>query len=146
MTQFCTFLLLITLLFPPVTAASVSMACSVTDRDATLMDYTPEEPVDGPHACCTMPAPEATCKLEIVSDSYTCTCCDEVRIARGQGVLLTTPIPRYDGTDMSLPALTGSTDQTVDSKSISRIAPAHSLSFLNDLSPPLRILFCTYLI
>ena len=146
MTQFCTLLLFITLLFPPVTAASVSMACSMTDRDATLMDYTSVEPVDGPHACCTMPDPEATCKLEIVSDAYTCTCCDEVRIARGQGVLLTIPIPRYNGSDMSLPALTVSTEQTVDTISISRIAPAHSLSFLNDLSPPLRILFCTYLI
>ena len=145
MTRICSKLLLITLLFPPVSVASISMACSMPDTKSMPMAHPmPGELVDTAHACCTRPEPETACELEIVADTFTC--CDEVRVSRDQGMLLATQIPRYSASDMSLVALAISSDQTVDTMSISRIAPAYQLSFLKVSSPPLRSLLCTYLI
>ena len=145
MTRFCSKLLLITLLFPPVSAASIFMACSMPEMESMPMAHPMSaEPVDTAHACCTMPEPERACELEIVADAFTC--CDDVRISLDQGLLLITPIPRYSASDMSLAALAISSDQTVDTMSISRIASTYRLSFLKVSSPPLRSLLCTYLI
>lgn len=145
MTRFCSKLLLITLLFPPASVASISIACSMPDVESMPMAHPmSEEPVDSAHACCTMPEPETACELEIVADTFTC--CDEVRISRDHGMLLTTPIPRYSASDMSLAERAISSDQTVDTMSISRIASAYQLSYLKVSSPPLRSLLRTYLI
>ena len=148
MTRFCTILLLITLLFPPVTVASISMVCSMSDMETAPMshpmEHASEEPMDASHACCPMPEPEAACDVAFVAAAYTC--CDDVQISRDQEQPRMLPISRYNASDISQAALVVSTDLSVDVLSIPRIVSAHTLSFLENPSPPLQSLLCTYII
>ena len=141
--RFCVGLLILSLLSPPVTVASAMIACLDADKDmGPMASQTMDPPMDEVHACCTtMPEENEACD----HPATTMTCCPEVQVARHQNHTRSLPLSRYEAhisLDMAIPFPIAA---PID------LAPplhflAHTTSYLDDESPPIRTLFCIYLI
>ena len=148
MRHFFTTLLLIALLFPPGSLASITMACSMPEMMDMVMSQGHEQmsnvPSDAAHACCPAPAPEKPCEATTLGDAYQC--CDEERTSREQSLHRVMPIPRRDASDLSLLFSAVSKDLPIDATSVPRLTPPRTITFLDSTSPPLQVVLCTHII
>ena len=108
------------------------------------MEHASEERMDATYVCCIMPEPENACDVAFIAEAFTC--CDEVQVARDQSRHRVMPVSRYDASDLSHAALDVVTDFSIAALLVTRIVPMYPFSFIEDPSPPLRSLLCTYLI
>lgn len=140
-TRFVIGLLVISLICPPLTAASIAMVCAMPEMNLPMGEHPMDETRDADHSCCTMPEVGQDC--EIPALAFT-TCCDDIPVTHHQDVTRTLPVSRYDTSLTALATMAFSSGLPV----VLTAPPQYrdTSVFYPDVSPPLRTLLCTYLI
>ena len=136
--------LLLSLLFPPLSIGAESMACSMPDMfSQTAMTHSDVESVDAAHACCPMPETPPLCEDNV--EGIAITCCDAVPLSIAKQVGIK-PAERVGAPHRLL--FSGAASLLTDLSLTTASAGVFSSQppYLQDPSPQLHHLLCTYII
>jgi len=136
--------LLLSLLFSPLSIGAESVICSMPEMfSQQAMEHSDVEPMDEAHACCPMPETSPPCDINGVGIAITC--CDAVPLACTRQVGIK-PAERVGAPHRLL--FSGAASLLTSLSVTSTLTGKFSSQphYLQDPSPPLHHLLCTYII
>lgn len=137
-------LLTLSLLFPPVTVASITLAClDMEEATAESMPMDHAMMDDETHACCpSMPEEGDDCAQPVAATS----CCPDVQVVNHQHLDRLSPLTRYVVSISLTPALSFITADPTGLPVLRKHTSGREAPVYDEAPPPLRALLCTYLI